>query len=152
MRIYGGRLTVKNPEPYMYPGRWTEINRNPLYVAENETIMAEKPKVPKRNRKIHPRTLLWTREGTKLSATENLRIWVYDQYQREGCRYCNEREIVCLEFHHRDHHTKIGSISRMIRDSLPKEMIVAEIEKCDLLCANCHRKLHARILPMPYKN
>jgi hypothetical protein len=45
-----------------------------------------------------------------------------------------------LDFHHRDPSTKefaVGSFSGS------KERLRAEIAKCDLLCANCHRLRHA---------
>jgi hypothetical protein len=32
------------------------------------------------------------------------------------------------------------SVSQMISDGLPLGRIVAEMEKCDIRCANCHRR------------
>jgi hypothetical protein len=58
-----------------------------------------------------------------------------------GCKECGERHPACLEFHHRDpEHKKflIASVAFRLSD----EKMKAEIEKCDVLCSNCHRKHH----------
>jgi hypothetical protein len=34
---------------------------------------------------------------------------------------------------------KLSSISKLVSDSARWELVVIEIEKCDLVCANCHR-------------
>lgn len=57
------------------------------------------------------------------------------------CSKCEENHPACLEFHHIDPSQKSFTISSMIR-KLPKEDILKEIEKCQVLCANCHRKEH----------
>lgn len=45
-----------------------------------------------------------------------------------------------MDFDHRDSTTKIDSINGMINfHSYSKKKILEEIEKCDLVCANCHR-------------
>ena len=59
------------------------------------------------------------------------------------CQQCGETS--CLEFHHRDPKTKSFSIAHFINHS--KKLILEEIKKCDILCANCHRKIHAMELP-----
>jgi len=33
-------------------------------------------------------------------------------------------------------------VSYMVRQKLSRQRILDEIAKCDILCANCHRKLH----------
>ncbi len=45
-----------------------------------------------------------------------------------------------FEFHHRDPSIKEKDPSKML--SLKWERITAELDKCDLLCANCHRLTH----------
>lgn len=59
-----------------------------------------------------------------------------------GCMRCNENDHVCLDFHHSDPTVKEGNIG----DSLHKwswKRLLTEIEKCIILCSNCHRKFHA---------
>lgn len=46
-----------------------------------------------------------------------------------------------MDFDHRDKSKKLASISKMINyHSYSKKKILEEIKKCDLVCANCHRK------------
>ena len=64
-----------------------------------------------------------------------------------ACIRCGYNPIVdeskslgAIEFHHRDpKEKKFG-----LRDSLTRswEQDVKEAEKCDMVCANCHRELH----------
>lgn len=49
-----------------------------------------------------------------------------------------------MVFHHRDPREKEITISEAMRRSFGRARILAEIAKCDVLCANCHVKLHAR--------
>lgn len=46
------------------------------------------------------------------------------------------------DFHHRDPSTKDFSIGR-VKSLKWSESIEEELDKCDLLCANCHRRRHA---------
>lgn len=57
------------------------------------------------------------------------------------CRICGEDRWWVLDFHHRDASTKEGTVSEIVRSS-SKKAILKEINKCDVLCANCHRDLH----------
>ena len=56
-----------------------------------------------------------------------------------GCLIYGEKDIACLDFHHLG--DKEFTISSEMRNK-SKEAIQAEIDKCVVLCANCHRKLH----------
>jgi hypothetical protein len=61
-----------------------------------------------------------------------------DEYKsKKGCKICGENRAPCLVFHHPDDnkHEKYG-ISQM--RLLKEETILKEIEKCDVLCSNCH--------------
>jgi DNA-directed RNA polymerase subunit RPC12/RpoP len=61
--------------------------------------------------------------------------------ERGGCcERCGYRRcLAALEFHHRDPASKLFSPNRAWRFSLDK--LRAELAKCDLFCANCHREV-----------
>jgi len=63
------------------------------------------------------------------------------EYKSGKCRKCGySRCIAALAFHHRDPAEKEYQIATMFAWSW--ERIVQELDKCDLLCANCHAELH----------
>lgn len=60
----------------------------------------------------------------------------------ECCR-CSENHSACLHFHHRNPDEKRFTISQALRLAVCLEELCIEICKCDVLCANCHAKLHS---------
>lgn len=65
---------------------------------------------------------------------------ILDEARKGGCVRCEESHPSCLDFHHRDPTTKDADIATMRRFSVKR--LLGEIAKCDVLCANCHRKHH----------
>jgi len=58
----------------------------------------------------------------------------------KGCNECGyDDHPSALDFHHTEPSEKSESISTMINTSSPAEL-EREVEKCEVLCANCHRK------------
>lgn len=54
------------------------------------------------------------------------------------CADCGGRfPIVCMDFDHRDPSTKSFTIAGALSRS--HSALLAEIAKCDVVCANCHR-------------
>lgn len=52
---------------------------------------------------------------------------------------CGGRFAPCaMEFDHREGVIKIAGVTRMISNA-GWERIAAEVDKCDIVCANCHR-------------
>src|SRR5882672_11480245 len=61
------------------------------------------------------------------------------EYLREHpCVDCGERDIVVLEFDHVGE--KVADISVYAGGGRTWERVKAEIEKCEVRCANCHRR------------
>ena len=57
------------------------------------------------------------------------------------CMICGyDKCVEALEFHHRDKEEKEFEISDKYNIAFSK--LILELEKCDLLCANCHREVH----------
>jgi hypothetical protein len=65
-----------------------------------------------------------------------------DECKSSGCRRCGERDVRCLVFHHRDPKTKVFDLARGYCGQIGMDAIRKEVAKCDVLCANCHRKHH----------
>lgn len=71
----------------------------------------------------------------------------YRKYKEEAVKYkggkcskCGFSETLsALEFHHTNPNEKEFGISKHMR---PLDSIKEELDKCILLCANCHRELH----------
>ena len=75
--------------------------------------------------------------------------WYHEYKSQLKCSTCDESHPACLDFHHRDKDEKEIEIPRAINAGWSQERILAEIGKCDVLCANCHRKLHWEEVPAP---
>jgi len=60
-----------------------------------------------------------------------------------SCKHCGTTDIHVLDFHHIDMLEKDNTISRLLKSSW--DNLKVELQKCILLCANCHRKLHTDI-------
>jgi hypothetical protein len=60
----------------------------------------------------------------------------------KSCMFCGESHPAALDFHHRNPEEKLYQVSKMRGRDYSMEKVLAEIEKCDLICSNCHRKIH----------
>ena len=71
------------------------------------------------------------------------------EYKGGQCFICGyNRCLAALEFHHIDPTEKEFSIAQK-GHTRSWERIKKELEKCVLLCANCHREVHAGLLNVP---
>ena len=60
------------------------------------------------------------------------------------CVDCGETDPIVLEFDHRDPSEKLFSIGNSLGQTWRWQKIKAEIAKCDVRCANCHRRRTAK--------
>jgi hypothetical protein len=66
-------------------------------------------------------------------------LYVYNEKVVRGCSHCSERRPSTLDYHHVEPDKKEFEISNLMRRGLSFKKMKAEIAKCILLCANCHR-------------
>lgn len=76
---------------------------------------------------------------------DELRQWIRQYKGKLQCVECGESHPACLHFHHRNRADKsfvIGSIVGRSHTSFKR--VKEEIDKCEVLCGNCHAKFHWR--------
>ncbi len=73
-----------------------------------------------------------------------------DDYKLEtGCEVCGYRRCSsALDFHHRDPGDKEFTVGEALARNMASVTVMAEIEKCILLCSNCHRELHEGLIDL----
>lgn len=68
------------------------------------------------------------------------------KYAGEKCAHCGLSEPEhpeIYDFHHKDPTLKERQIAELLRGSEKK--LYEEIDKCVMICSNCHRKEHAKL-------
>lgn len=67
------------------------------------------------------------------------------EYKGGKCEHCGyTKSISALQFHHKDPKEKLYEISREAHRR-PWESVKAELDKCLMLCANCHIEEHDKL-------
>jgi len=68
------------------------------------------------------------------------------EYKRNlCCENCGNNDYRVLEFHHLG--DKETNVSRLVSKKYAWSKVEAEIKKCSVLCANCHRIEHSVLAP-----
>ena len=76
--------------------------------------------------------------NTRVQA-QRIRDWYYEYKKTLQCERCGIADFRVLEFHHTDPAEKEFDVSQAAISGWGKETLLAEIAKCCVLCANCHR-------------
>lgn len=66
--------------------------------------------------------------------------WLVAYLAAHPCIDCGEADLVVLEFDHRDPKTKKFCVSSVTHHRRSLKSVQAEVAKCDVRCANCHRR------------
>lgn len=81
--------------------------------------------------------------NTVRARKQKILLWFNEFKSQCRCIDCGNTDPRVLEFHHtRD---KRHHIASMVTQGYSIKSIQAEIAKCNVLCANCHRLTHAKI-------
>lgn len=64
-----------------------------------------------------------------------------------GCENCglhpqSEEECKKFHFHHEDSTNKLNKISRLVLGGASAKILIAELEKCKVVCESCHINIH----------
>jgi hypothetical protein len=77
-------------------------------------------------------------------ARAELRKWYIEYKSFLKCEVCNENHPATLDFHHKNPVTKLLDIGTMVSSAprFSREKVIEEMNKCIVICSNCHKKLH----------
>lgn len=89
----------------------------------------------------HYRNREWNTDRTRRRRAER-REWVDERKAMEGCEECGKTDPEVLDFHHRESEQKREKVSQLVINEASTERIRTEVDRCDVLCANCHRGRH----------
>lgn len=68
-----------------------------------------------------------------------------NSFKASGCSVCGYKKcLYALTFHHIDPASKIDTVANMACNSSSFEKIKTEIDKCIVLCQNCHHEIHEK--------
>jgi hypothetical protein len=90
------------------------------------------------------------KDKVNVRARKRLKEVRLDNHEKMGvylnahpCVVCGEKDIVVLEFNHKNPSEKYRNIAQLT-SSCRWEKILPEIEKCEVVCANCHKRITAK--------
>ncbi len=94
-------------------------------------------------RKHYENNMVKMKARARLASIQNRkrnRKYVDAYLKDHPCVDCGEADVIVLEFDHIIGE-KVGNISDACRQGWSIERIQAEIDKCEVRCANCHRRI-----------
>lgn len=131
------RLKRQTPEHRAYMAAYAAANRDRINARRREY----------RRRRVEADPAIRRRAVEAQQRRYRRKREIVNEAKQGGCLVCGETEASCLDFHHRDPTTRLFTLGSNIM-SRSEAAIRAEIAKCDVLCANCHRKLHAGVISL----
>lgn len=105
-----------------------------------KTCMAESYKRSRNAKLDHYKEVQKTRN---VANTARFKEWK----EQQKCLCCGESETCCLDLHHLDPSEKEAELSN-VASYWNWERMQAEIDKCVVVCSNCHRKIHAGVIKL----
>ena len=117
-----------------YYKRYCSDRNRKYYYSNRERLIEARRRRYSKNRKREIERIKQYREKVKQ--------FLINYKKNKKCERCGNDDFRVLEFHHRDPAEKDIKISSAIKRGWSISRILKEIEKCQILCANCHRIVH----------
>jgi hypothetical protein len=127
---------MKKYDPVEYQrNKVSYIERQRRYKEKHRELIAERQR---EYRKKTPEKVLEYRQ----KKYESQRKWLEEYRKGKVCAWCGFEDHRALQFHHKDPLTKEFGIRQKI-GKISLRRIQKEIDKCELICANCHQIYHS---------
>lgn len=69
-----------------------------------------------------------------------IRQKLFEFLSEKQCVDCGEKDPIVLDFDHVDPKNRFKNVARMLSGHYSWKSVLEEIEKCEIRCANCHRR------------
>ncbi len=76
---------------------------------------------------------------------KEIKKWFKEYKKTLRCIKCGENHPATLDFHHKNKRDKLFGINTKVHAGYSIQRVQKEIKKCEVLCANCHRKFHYKL-------
>ena len=119
------------------PERWRAITRD-YNKRQAKTVSARRA----RYRQRHKEDI----KAAKARKRLEIRLFIDEAKASTGCCFCGENFPAALDYHHVG--DKEGTIAAFRINKWDMLVVAAEMAKCVVVCANCHRKVHAGVLSL----
>jgi tRNA G26 N,N-dimethylase Trm1 len=99
------------------------------------------------NQKLAYARELYSKYRTKIiekvrERKDKTKKWLEDYKKTLKCSKCGEAHPATLDFHHKLDNSKVAGVAYFVANGYSIKTIEKELKNCEVLCANCHRKLH----------
>lgn len=144
---YKGRLAQQQSEyqkRQLRSPEFTEWRKRPQNVAANKAYK----RLYARKRHLEPEYQARECVNRKRNRQRSSGVVEIEVQKRKeaGCALCCEPDPAALSFHHLDPSTKRFTIAEHRWSGYSLSTMKAEMDKCIVICENCHRKIHANII------
>ena len=117
-------------------------NKEKLDEQHRQWCIDNREKLSAYHRQYHKDNKTRINKDNRLRREKNKR-YLDDYKLSKGCSVCGYNKCaVALDFHHNG--DKDFVISESLHRNINSERFKEELSKCIILCANCHRELHAK--------
>lgn len=81
---------------------------------------------------------------SKEKSRKKTQKWIIDYLEKHPCKHCGETDILVLEFNHMEN--KKLAVSKLVSECYSLNTIKKEVDKCEVLCCNCHKRYTSKQL------
>jgi hypothetical protein len=155
--MYDQSYCQKNQESRAaYAREYYKKNREARIRYAKEYQKVNKNKINKRRREYKKERLISDPESVRVArrlarnrSKERKKTYVNEIKAEKGCFSCGIKVVEVLQFHHIDPSEKLSNLSSLVKGNASWDSIKREVEKCSVVCANCHFLIHAEKLSPP---
>ncbi len=136
MKVCGGKCKLEKPANQF---NWKNKQKRQLFYACKECWNEQNRQRYKENKQYYVDKATKNKKLAKAILYSKMLSYLSDKC----CLDCGEKDAVVLQFDH-VRGTKVDNVSKLIGQGFSWETVFAEIEKCEIRCANCHQRKTAK--------